>query len=40
MSAPTPYITPDLVRQPLEEVPADSTCIKFQRARAEAAFKS
>ena len=28
-------ITPSLVRQPLEEIPADSTCITFQRARAE-----
>jgi predicted TIM-barrel fold metal-dependent hydrolase len=28
-------ITPDLVRQPLEEIPADSTCITFMRARAE-----
>jgi hypothetical protein len=28
-------ITPDLVRQPLEEIPADSTCITFQRARYE-----
>jgi len=28
-------ITPELVRQPLEEIPPDSTCITFQRARAE-----
>jgi predicted TIM-barrel fold metal-dependent hydrolase len=28
-------ITPELVRQPLEEIPADSTCITFLRARAE-----
>jgi predicted TIM-barrel fold metal-dependent hydrolase len=28
-------ITPELVRQPLEEIPADSTCITFQRARFE-----
>jgi predicted TIM-barrel fold metal-dependent hydrolase len=28
-------ITPSLVRQPLEEIPADSTCITFMRARAE-----
>ena len=28
-------ITPDLVREPLDEIPADSTCITFQRARAE-----
>ncbi|MAT91823.1 MAG: amidohydrolase [Halioglobus sp.] len=26
-------ITPSLVRQPLEEIPADSTCITFQRER-------
>ena len=32
-------ITPQLVRQPLEEIPADSTCITFQRARAEQMFK-
>jgi len=38
--AETLGITPDLVRQPLEEIPADSTCITFMRARAEAAFKS
>jgi predicted TIM-barrel fold metal-dependent hydrolase len=31
-------ITPELVRQPLEEIPADSTCITFLRARAEAAM--
>ncbi len=30
-------ITPELVRQPLEEIPADSTCITFLRARAEQA---
>ncbi len=28
-------ITPALVARPLEEIPADSTCITFQRARAE-----
>jgi hypothetical protein len=28
-------ITPSLVKQPLEEIPADSTCITFMRARAE-----
>ena len=28
-------ITPELVAQPLEEIPADSTCITFLRARAE-----
>ena len=38
--AETLGITPELVRQPLEEIPADSTCITFLRARAEAAFKS
>jgi hypothetical protein len=26
------------VRQPLEEIPADSTCLAFQRARAERAM--
>ena len=31
-------ITPDLVREPLDEIPADSTCITFQRARAERAM--
>jgi predicted TIM-barrel fold metal-dependent hydrolase len=31
-------ITPDLVREPLDEIPADSTCITFLRARAEAAM--
>ena len=31
-------ITPELVRQPLTEIPADSTCITFMRARAEKAF--
>jgi len=31
-------ITPDLVRQPLEEIPADSTCLAFMRARAEGAM--
>jgi hypothetical protein len=31
-------ITPELVRQPLDEIPADSTCITFVRARAMAAF--
>jgi len=33
-------ITPDLVRQPLKEIPEDSTCISFLRARAEAAFEA
>ena len=28
-------ITPELVAQPLEEIPEDSTCITFLRARAE-----
>jgi predicted TIM-barrel fold metal-dependent hydrolase len=28
-------ITPELVREPLDKIPADSTCITFQRARAE-----
>ncbi|MBM4265557.1 MAG: amidohydrolase [Deltaproteobacteria bacterium] len=28
-------ITPDLVRTPLEEIPEDSTCLAFMRARAE-----
>ena len=31
-------ITPELVREPLDEIPADSTCITFVRARAMAAF--
>jgi len=31
-------ITPDLVRQPLEEIPEDSTCLAFMRARAERAL--
>jgi len=31
-------ITPDLVATPLEEIPADSTCLTFQRARAEQAM--
>ncbi len=31
-------ITPELVSQPLEEIPADSTCITFLRARAEKMF--
>ena len=30
-------ITPELVATPLAEIPADSTCITFQRARAEQA---
>ena len=30
-------ITPELVSEPLEEIPADSTCITFQRARFEQA---
>ncbi len=34
-AARTTDITPELVRRPLEEIPADSTCITFQRARAE-----
>jgi predicted TIM-barrel fold metal-dependent hydrolase len=33
-------ITPALVREPLLEIPADSTCITFQRARAEKMFAS
>jgi predicted TIM-barrel fold metal-dependent hydrolase len=38
--AATLGITPELVRHPLpiEEIPEDSTCISFLRARAEAAF--
>jgi hypothetical protein len=32
-------ITPSVVREPLEEIPADSTCITFQRARAEQAMR-
>ncbi len=36
--AQTLGITPELVREPLEEIPADSTCITFLRARAEAAL--
>ena len=28
-------ITPELVREPLDKIPADSTCISFLRARAE-----
>jgi hypothetical protein len=31
-------ITPELVSEPLEEIPADSTCITFMRARAERAM--
>jgi predicted TIM-barrel fold metal-dependent hydrolase len=31
-------ITPDLVRTPLDEIPADSTCLAFLRARAEQAM--
>ena len=30
-------ITPGLVAEPLDEIPADSTCITFQRARFERA---
>jgi predicted TIM-barrel fold metal-dependent hydrolase len=30
-------ITPDLVRTPLDEIPADSQCLAFQRARLERA---
>jgi hypothetical protein len=30
-------ITPQLVATPLDEIPADSTCITFQRARFERA---
>jgi hypothetical protein len=30
-------ITPALVATPLDEIPADSTCITFQRARFERA---
>jgi predicted TIM-barrel fold metal-dependent hydrolase len=33
-------ITPELVATPLDEVPADSTCLVFQRARAEQAMKA
>ena len=31
-------ITPELVAQPLEKIPEDSTCITFLRARAEGGF--
>jgi len=31
-------ITPGMVREPLDEIPADSTCITFMRARAERAM--
>ena len=31
-------ITPELVRQPLDEIPADSMCPTFQRARYERAL--
>ncbi|MAG29661.1 MAG: amidohydrolase [Deltaproteobacteria bacterium] len=31
-------ITPEVVREPLDEIPPDSTCITFQRARAEKAM--
>ncbi|MBJ18435.1 MAG: amidohydrolase [bacterium] len=31
-------ITPELVRVPLDEIPEDSTCITFQRARAQKAM--
>jgi hypothetical protein len=30
-------ITPELVRVPLDEIPADSTCLAFQMARYERA---
>jgi hypothetical protein len=33
-------ITPALVATPLDEIPADSTCITFQRARFERARKA
>jgi predicted TIM-barrel fold metal-dependent hydrolase len=33
-------ITPELVATPLDEIPADSTCLIFQRARAEQAMKA
>jgi predicted TIM-barrel fold metal-dependent hydrolase len=39
-SAEQAGITPSLVRQPLTEIPADSTCISFQQARFEQAMKS
>ena len=32
-------ITPSLVAKPLEEIPADSTCITFQQARFEKMLK-
>jgi hypothetical protein len=31
------HITPELVATPLDEIPADSTCLAFMRARAEQA---
>ena len=40
LSAEKAGITPELVRQPLEEIPADSTCIAFQRARMEKEFRA
>jgi predicted TIM-barrel fold metal-dependent hydrolase len=36
-AAETAAITPDLVATPLDEIPADSTCITFQQARFERA---
>jgi predicted TIM-barrel fold metal-dependent hydrolase len=33
-------ITPELVATPLDEIPADSTCLVFQRARAEQAMRA
>jgi predicted TIM-barrel fold metal-dependent hydrolase len=39
-SAEEAGITPSLVRQPLTEIPADSTCLAFQQARFEQAMKS
>jgi hypothetical protein len=37
-SAEQAGITPSLVRQPLTEIPADSTCLAFQQARFERAM--
>jgi len=36
-AAETLAITPELVRQPLDEIPADSTCLTFQRERFQRA---
>jgi hypothetical protein len=36
---PTANITPELVASPLDEIPADSQCLAFQRARLERAAR-